>query len=136
MTAIDPAFESLLAEPHVAVLATNRRSGYPLLTPIWYLYEDGRFYVTTNRRTAKAHNILRDPKVSLCIDSKQLPYKGVVVDGTAELRDDSDGAWTLRVFTRYLGPEGGREYHDRMMALPGRVLVIITPARLHTWDFS
>lgn len=135
MAAIEPAFEAFLAEPHVAVLATNRRSGYPLLTPMWYLYEDGRFYVTTNRRTAKARNILRDPKVSLCIDTKQPPYKAVLVGGTADLRDDSDGAWTLRIFARYLGPEGGRQYHDRMMAVPGRILVVITPTHFHTWDF-
>jgi nitroimidazol reductase NimA-like FMN-containing flavoprotein (pyridoxamine 5'-phosphate oxidase superfamily) len=37
--------EEFLQAPRFAIVGTNRRSGPPQLTPVWYLYENGKVYL-------------------------------------------------------------------------------------------
>ena len=77
-TMIHADIDALLEAPLNATLATNRRDGAPQLSPIWYLYEEGRFHISIGADSVKARNVRRDPRVSLCIDeggSSALPVR-------------------------------------------------------------
>ena len=68
----------LLELPLVAVLATYRRDGTVLLSPVWHEWRD---------------------------DGP--PYRGIEVRATARLSTPADRSIIRRIATRYLGPEAG-----------------------------
>ena len=61
-----------------------RENGSPLVTPIWFLFEDEAIYFTPRARSEWFDCLKRDPRVALCIDEQPLPYRKVIVEGAAE----------------------------------------------------
>jgi len=94
----------------VAALATVRPDGRPHVTPVWYEYNGTEFVVSTFRTSQKLRNVSRKGFASLCIYSQEVPYRQVIVEGTARAGGPVDDAWRLRVATRYLGEAAARAY--------------------------
>lgn len=125
--------EPFLSEPRIAVLATVDERGWPLLTPMWYEYADGQFLMTTARHRRKVKNILRDDRVSLCIEHRSRPYKAVVVQGRATVTEENEEQVMRRIFRRYID----REEADRLVdARDPQVVITVTPERTISWDHS
>ena len=61
---ITPAVEEFLATQRNLILATIRRDGRPQLSPVWYVWRDGAFFISTVTSTAKWRNLVRDPRCS------------------------------------------------------------------------
>ncbi len=57
-----------LKSQKVLRLATLGAGGRLHITPVWYLFREGRFYVGTNTGTKKARNIRRKKQVAFCVD--------------------------------------------------------------------
>ena len=81
---------AFLQAPRFAIVATNRADGPPQLTPVWYLYEDERLYLTVSLDSAKYRNLQRDPRISVCVAAEHPDARAVMIKGTAELVPDSD----------------------------------------------
>ena len=47
MTQFDPKFEEFLRGLHFGKLSTLMKDGSPQVTPIWYVYEDGKLIVNS-----------------------------------------------------------------------------------------
>ena len=110
-------------------LSTVRRDGRPHVVPIWFVLDGDDLVFTTGGRTVKAHAMRRDPRVAVCVDDERPPYAFVTVEGLARLSEDP--AELLRFATeiggRYMGAGRADEY-GRRNAVPGEVLVRVTPA--------
>ena len=128
-----PDREALFAEPNVAVLVTIRKDGRPHATPVWYLYENGEFVLTVSATSAKRKHVERDPRVSLVIDRRQVPYFAVTVEGTATVEQAMTGDERQRIASRYLGPEEGARY-ARELPAANTVTLRIRPERF--WEFG
>ncbi|MEX0801224.1 MAG: TIGR03618 family F420-dependent PPOX class oxidoreductase [Dehalococcoidia bacterium] len=133
-----PQWERLLAGRHVAVLGTLGLEGEPVLTPIWYLYRDGVLRMRTGGESAKASNVRRDPRVTLCVQDERPPYKSVTVYGRATIEREDEGL-TAAIPRHYLGFVGGAAY--RRMAREAveqsaEVTLVLRPERALTQDFS
>jgi PPOX class probable F420-dependent enzyme len=108
----DDEREAFLREANVAVLSTVDSRGRPHAAPVWYLYDDGVFRISTGDGSQKHHNIAANPNISLVIDQRALPYYAVMVQGIAEIGpafSDEDG---LRLAVRYLGENLGQRYAE------------------------
>lgn len=122
--------ETFLQEPHVAVLATVDAKGRPHAAPVWYLYDDGVFVISTGRGSRKHRNVQANPNVTLVIDKRTLPYFAVMAHGQAEIGAGFSAEERLRLAARYLGEELGRAYVTRtsgedavsLRLRPGRVV--------------
>src|SRR5207249_8047329 len=79
------AQEAFLREGNVAVLATVDRRGRAHAAPIWYIYADGVFVMSTGRGSQKHRNIDANPEVTLVIDRRSLPYYYLTARGRAEI---------------------------------------------------
>src|SRR5262249_57022670 len=92
----------LLDLPLLAVLATHRRDGSVLLSPVWHEWHNGGFQIATNGDGAKAKHLHRDPRASIVVCEQTPPYRGVEVRGDAELRTDGAVCVARRIAIRYL----------------------------------
>jgi PPOX class probable F420-dependent enzyme len=104
--------EAFLKQPNVAVLATVGPAGAHAV-PIWYLYEDGVFLMSTGRGSQKHRNVEANPEVTLVVDRRTLPYYAVMARGKAEIGPQLTDEERLRMYVRYLGEEMGRAYVSR-----------------------
>jgi nitroimidazol reductase NimA-like FMN-containing flavoprotein (pyridoxamine 5'-phosphate oxidase superfamily) len=137
----DEERDAFLTEKRIGRLASNRGDGWSHLTPIWYVWEDGRFLLTLGKSRRHLRNIAGDPHVTLCVDDdprmtdlSKAP-RSVVCFGLATLVEDEQAVReaTRKVETRYLGGAGGPEL-DELLWFEGRTLVEVTPIRWLAWD--
>jgi PPOX class probable F420-dependent enzyme len=109
---------AFLGEPGVLMrVAVVRPDGSPLVTPVWFLFEDGAVWFTPRARSEWFACLRRDPRVALCIDEQPLPYRKVIIEGEAELVHDAgeDDVWRdryRRIACRYV-PESAAEAYIR-----------------------
>lgn len=91
---------------HRAVLSTLRRDGRPQLSPVTAAVDDeGRVIVSTPETTAKARNLRRDPRVSLCAFSDGFYGPWVQVEGTVEIVERPEAVKLLVDYYRRISGE-------------------------------
>jgi PPOX class probable F420-dependent enzyme len=134
MTATEVS-EFLLAGTRTAKLAVVRKDGSPHVAPVWFVLDGDDVVFTTGTRTVKGHALRRDPRVALCVDDERAPYAFVRVAGTVALSDDLDEVrrWATAIGARYMGADRAEEF-GRRNAVPGELLVRVTPTRITSED--
>ena len=123
----------LLELPLVAVLATYRRDGTVLLSPVWHEWRDSGFNVVTRSRDVKAAHLRRDPRASIVVCDDSPPYRGLELRASARLSTPDDRSIVRRIATRYLGPEAGERYAE---SGGDDLLVRLEPGELRAWYFA
>ena len=129
----DDERETFLQQANVAVLGTVDARGRPHAAPVWYLYEDGVFRISTGDGSQKHRNILANPNISLVIDQRALPYYAVMVQGTADIGLAFSDEDSLRLAVRYLGEDLGSRYAERTDA-EASVSLTIRPRKVIVYD--
>ncbi|HZP89737.1 MAG TPA: TIGR03618 family F420-dependent PPOX class oxidoreductase [Actinomycetota bacterium] len=119
------AIEAFLERPIVAVLATHRRDGTVLLSPVWYRWRDGGFDVSVGAEDVKVRHLRRDPRAALVVAEQTPPYTGVEIRATASLLPDEGGRVAGEIASRYGQPSAG-----------GDLVIRLEPGDLRTWDFA
>lgn len=95
--------EAFLARPLTAHLATHG----PRVRPVWFLWEDGSFWILTGPWSHVLRDVEEDPHVALVVDDCNLETgqtKQVVVRGQLEVLP-WDAARGRRMLRRYLGDD-------------------------------
>lgn len=121
--------ESFLNEANVAVLATVGTGGRAHAAPIWYLYEDGVFIMSTGRGSQKHRNIERNPDVTLVVDRRTLPYYAVMAQGKAEIGPPLAPELRRKMAVRYLAEKLAEGYLARGTGADA-VTIRLAPRRL------
>jgi PPOX class probable F420-dependent enzyme len=117
----------------LAVLATYRRDGSVLLSPVWHQWRDGGFDVVTGSHDVKAAHLRRDPRASIVVCEHSPPYRGVEVRCQARLITAAAGDAVRRIESRYLGAEAGAAYAESAI---DDLLIRLEPGDLRAWDFA
>jgi nitroimidazol reductase NimA-like FMN-containing flavoprotein (pyridoxamine 5'-phosphate oxidase superfamily) len=132
--------DDFLAERGIVMrIAVVRADGSPLVTPIWFLHENGAIYFTPREKSEWFACLRSDPRVSLCIDEQPLPYRKVIVEGRAELVHDvgEDDVWRdlyRRIAKRYVDDAEAEAYVQNTIDQPrGLYRVVMSEAQLKTW---
>src|SRR4249920_1274588 len=100
----------LLDEPLVAVLATLRLDGSVQLSPVWHEWRDGGFNLWLPADDVKSRHLRRDPRATIAVAESVEPLRGVELRTEARLLPAGDLSDAIRIATRYVGPELGKEY--------------------------
>ena len=104
----------------LAVLATYRRDGTVLLSPVWHEWRDGGFHVVTGSGDVKATHLRRDPRASIVVCEHSPPYRGVELRGHAQLVTAGVG-------------DAGAAYAE---SAGDDLLIRLEPGDLRAWDFA
>jgi PPOX class probable F420-dependent enzyme len=91
-TTIPDTFLPVLTQKKaLAHLATVMPDGSPQVTPVWFLYKDGKFSVNTARGRVKDRNMTKNARVAFSIVDPDNPYAHIAVRGTI-VRATEEGA--------------------------------------------
>lgn len=122
-----------LALPLVAALATFRRDGSVLLSPVWHRFRDGGFDVVSAPEDIKVRHLRRDPRASILVYDNEPQYRGVEIRTTAQLLEVDRADVVLEMSIRYLGREAGEAYAAESA---DSILIRLEPGHVRTWDFA
>jgi hypothetical protein len=104
--------EALLLTAIPARLATIDHGGFPHVTPLWFIWADDAFYLTSIIDRPHLRRLAANPRASVCIDVEEAerddghrPNQQVRAIGRTTLFPDQDGLWTGRITEKYVrGP--------------------------------
>ncbi len=132
--------EAFLADLHIGVISIVDGEQGPLTCPVWYAYEPGgEISLVTGKTSRKAAALRAVKRVSFLVQSEDLPYKYVSVEGPLTALEDADLDKHVRpIARRYLGIEGGDGYLEatRGEGADTDLLVRIRPERWLTVDYT
>lgn len=117
---------ALLSDTNFATVATVEPDGQPHLSPMWIKHDGDLVVFSTTVGRRKHANILRDPRVSVCVFDKDDPYTYVEVRGTATMTEEGGRALIDEFAKKYRGLD---EYPwDQPDTV--RVVVTVTPTKI------
>ena len=125
-----------LSEPNIAVVAVTAPNGSPHAVPIWFEYRRGEAFFVTETTSFKYKCLQRDPRVTLCIDTRKPPdYKAVILKGRATMEEKVPAALLERMSIAYMGKRAGRQYAEQFKNQPV-IVARFKPERVISWDYG
>ncbi|HEX7262895.1 MAG TPA: pyridoxamine 5'-phosphate oxidase family protein [Candidatus Dormibacteraeota bacterium] len=118
----------LLSQPLVATLATYRKSGDVLLSPVWFEWVDGGFNFVVGRNDVKAQHMRRDPRASMAVYENGDPLRGLEMRGTPRLFTEGLHELRQRIYHHYMG-EGPKTPDESEIG-------VRLEGTIRAWDFA
>jgi PPOX class probable F420-dependent enzyme len=114
-----------------SVLVTRRRDGGLQASPVRVLLDDeGRITATTRAATAKAKNLARDARFTLCVFNDTWTGGWMTIEGQADIVRLPDALPMLRAFyERRDGKIADAEEFEATMTREGRLMLVFTVTR-------
>lgn len=119
------------APARTAKLAVVRADGSPQVAPVWIARDGDEIVFLTSADTVKGKSILRDGRVSLCLDNELPPFDFLTINGTTTTSTDPDELlhWATETARRYMGDELAEQYGQRN-AVPPEMVIRVTPTKV------
>jgi len=114
---LNPKVRAFLEERRFAVLATVNRDGTAQQTVMWYELRDGHVMMNTARGRLKDRNLLRDRRISICIE-------------------DGQRFVTIALATRYDGAEKAERSMADSFSKQHRITIILPIERVFARGFD
>ena len=128
--------DALLALDVPARLATLDRKGFPHITPLWFVWEDGAFFMTSIVDRPHLHRLATNPRAGLCVDVEeperadgQRPNRQIRAIGDATLFADNRGEWTRRITEKYVRGEAAGDVVGARTA-DERAVICLRPTKV------
>jgi PPOX class probable F420-dependent enzyme len=124
----------MFQQPWLATLATHRKDGSVLLSPVWWEWDGEAFWISIPQDDIKDRHITRDPRVSLSLaEEASFPGRGLEIGAVVEKVPDPGAVGLRRIATRYLGAkvadEWLQQFHDVQW-----LLLQLKPDRVRAYD--
>jgi Pyridoxamine 5'-phosphate oxidase len=102
---------------------------------VWFRWAADAFEVVIAKGDVKLRHLAHDPRCALVVFEAVPPFRGVAVEGTAELVDCDVTEARREIAGRYLGAEAGARFAEARKAKPG--LLLRLPAESpRVWDLA
>ncbi|GAA2212502.1 hypothetical protein GCM10009850_079640 [Nonomuraea monospora] len=100
---IDRLVRDFLAHHTAGVLATTRPDGGTRQSVVYFALDGDRLLISTEPGRAKAADVRRTGRASLCVLGGAPPYPSVTLEGSARIRTTGIGPDTAAVWSRIGG---------------------------------
>jgi hypothetical protein len=127
---------TFLNKAQFARLGTFNQDGTIHIAPIFFKYEQGQILMATQAPSRKVRNIKRNKNVTVLIDTTDVPFKGALIYGTAELDYEDVINQRIGIFEKRLSRQEGETYARRLAGKWKCVIIRITPERIASFDYS
>ena len=127
----------LLAERRYAILATHDPDDVIHLTPVWFMFDNGRFFFESSSDSRKVQNLRRNPAASVIVDARRPGNeKWVSASGQAEVfGGEESSVVNSLVRHRYLTHEAlADEQVEPVYAASDDVTIGLTPQKWRSWS--
>jgi PPOX class probable F420-dependent enzyme len=125
-----PASHRDLLDSEVATLATIDDDGFPQLSAVWFLFDDGDAKLSLNTGRLKTQNLQARSQCSLFVLDLVDPYRYLEIRGRARIDPDDDYAFADKVGAKY----GGTDL--RAVDRPGESRVVVTIEPVNVWPVN
>ena len=132
----DEELVSLFEQAQFARLGTINEDNTIHIAPIFFKYDDGQILMATQDPSRKIRNIKRNNNVTVLIDTTEVPFKGALVFGTAELDYEDIIPKRIAIFEKRLSQEDAETYARRLSDKWKCVIVRITPSHIASFDYA
>jgi PPOX class probable F420-dependent enzyme len=135
MSELTDQVRSFLGERRYAVLATHDPDGGIRLTPIWFLFEEDRFYFASSSGSRTVKNVKRTISASVVVDAREPGReRWVSTSGPGEiLRDGEAQSINARIRRRYLAPKALDGPIEAALRESDDVTLRLTPTAWRSW---
>ena len=86
-------------ENHISI-KTFRKNGEGAATPVWFVEENGKFYICTGGATFKVKRIRNNPKVQIAASDSSGNLKGKYFEGEARIMTNDEVNHIYRLFRK------------------------------------
>jgi PPOX class probable F420-dependent enzyme len=126
---------SFLGGRRYAVLATHDPDGGIHLTPIWFLFENDRFYFASSSGSRKVENVEQNFSASVVVDAREPGQeRWVSASGLVEiLRGGEAQSINARIRCRYLAPKALEGPIEAALRASDDVTLRLTPTAWRSW---
>ena len=128
--------EAFLQYSRVSRVATGDARGLPHVVPVCHLWEKGRVYFGTGRKTKKIRNLLENAQVALIVDDYTEAWshlRGLVLQGRAEVIGPGAEFRRIRKLLYQKFPQYEEEAH---LKSADAVMVRIVPTKVFSWGLG
>lgn len=124
-----------------AHMATLDPAGFPRVIPIWFLWEEGIFYLSSGPQSRHVQDLTRDPRAGFCLTVEEgqtetgyRPFRQIMVRGYAQVQPDTDASWARKLIGKYIPGEAGVQ-RAKLEAGKPHVVIVLRPERFLTTGF-
>ena len=129
--------DDFLKSQKVLRLATIGKNKTPHIAPVWYRYVNNKIQIGTNTKTQKVKNVIKNNKVSFCVDVgiNAPDIYGVMGQGEASLILEKSKVKTIakKILLRYfktLENKSAKELLDDT-----NCIIEINPEKYSVWNY-
>ncbi|MGP3936824.1 TIGR03618 family F420-dependent PPOX class oxidoreductase [Nonomuraea sp. KM88] len=127
---IDQPVRDLLDRQLTGVLATTRPDGTARQSVVYFALDGDRLLISTEPGRAKARDVARTGRASLCVMGGAAPYPSATLEGGARVRTEDIGGDTALVWSR-IGDRPVEPVSDSDLATMNRVILEIIVERVY-----
>ncbi len=124
-----------------AHLATLDPAGFPRIIPLWFLWEDGSFYLSSGPQSRHVQDLVRDSRAGLGITVEEgqteagyRPFRQIMVRGYAHVQPDTGAIWARKLIGKYITGQAGVR-RAKLEAGKPHVVIVLCPERFLTTGF-
>jgi PPOX class probable F420-dependent enzyme len=117
-----------LLQTNVGVLATQGADGYPQVTALWFVFDEGSLKLSLNTTRQKVKNLRQHAECTLFLLDPANPYRTMEIRARAEMTPDADGTAIALVNRKY-----GVDVRQNDRPGETRVAVTLHPVKINTW---
>jgi PPOX class probable F420-dependent enzyme len=118
-----------LLQADVAMLATIGGDGFPQVTALWFLWDEGAVKISLNTTRQKVKNLQMHPECSFFVLDIANPYRTLEIRARAEITPDTGYTFAKKVSAKY----GGVDFAAIDRPGESRVVVTLHPVKVNTW---
>jgi len=137
MSNLNAPLRDVLEGRHYATLATHNDDGTILLTPVWYLFDNGNFYVGSLSTSKKVRNLMARNGATIMIDIRT-PGTELWVSASGDVEiitGQTSRQINARIFPRYLTKEAlDDDQIGPLFAGVNDITICLTPQTWRSWN--
>ncbi len=117
-------------------IACHTDYGYPLIVPLWFLFDEQAFWCVTHKDAKLLTHLRKNTRIGFEIANNEPPYAGARGYGEVTLFPEKGAALLPRLLSRYFIRSESRLATWLLARADDEVAIRITPHYINGWDYQ